>query len=105
MYNYLDAVLESDDRIGSHVGDRCWAFADTYLKVHPFSLVIVLVFIKFTFSFQFQSSSQEKIARSLIPYEQFLAASYYGKYFAQQLNLYLLQCQLEEWKTIQADQK
>ena len=23
-----------DDRIGSRVGDRCWAFADTYLKVH-----------------------------------------------------------------------
>lgn len=22
-----------DDRIGSRVGDRCWAFADTYLKV------------------------------------------------------------------------
>jgi nucleolar protein 9 len=21
-----------DDRIGSRVGDRCWAFADTYLK-------------------------------------------------------------------------
>ena len=25
-----------DDRIGSRVGDRCWAFADTYLKVCPF---------------------------------------------------------------------
>lgn len=22
-----------DDRIGSRVGDRCWAFADTYTKV------------------------------------------------------------------------
>lgn len=22
-----------DDRIGSRVGDRCWAYADTYLKV------------------------------------------------------------------------
>lgn len=22
-----------DDKIGSRVGDRCWAFADTYLKV------------------------------------------------------------------------
>ena len=22
-----------DDRIGSRVGDRCWAFADPYLKV------------------------------------------------------------------------
>ena len=22
-----------DDRIGSRVGDNCWAFADTYLKV------------------------------------------------------------------------
>jgi hypothetical protein len=25
-----------DDRIGSRVGDRCWAFADTYLKVCSF---------------------------------------------------------------------
>ncbi len=25
-----------DDRIGSRVGDRCWAFADTYLKVSVF---------------------------------------------------------------------
>jgi len=24
-----------DDRIGSRVGDRCWSFADTYLKVPP----------------------------------------------------------------------
>lgn len=23
-----------DDRIGSRVGDRCWSFADTYLKVY-----------------------------------------------------------------------
>jgi nucleolar protein 9 len=22
-----------DDRLGSRIGDRCWAFADTYLKV------------------------------------------------------------------------
>lgn len=25
-----------DDRIGSRVGDRCWSFADTYLKVRIF---------------------------------------------------------------------
>jgi nucleolar protein 9 len=24
-----------DDRIGSRVGDRCWAFADPYLRVRP----------------------------------------------------------------------
>jgi nucleolar protein 9 len=31
-----------DDRIGSRVGDRCWAFADTYLKVlsPPFLLCV-----------------------------------------------------------------
>lgn len=27
-----------DDRIGSRVGDRCWAFCDTYLKVRPVDL-------------------------------------------------------------------
>ncbi|KAJ7229049.1 armadillo-type protein [Mycena pura] len=66
-----------DDRIGSRVGDRCWAFSDTYLK--------------------------EKIARSLFSQEQFLAGSYYGKFFARNLNLYLLQRRPEEWRTMQTD--
>ncbi|KAJ6567278.1 armadillo-type protein [Mycena vulgaris] len=66
-----------DDRIGSRVGDRCWAFSDTYLK--------------------------EKIARSLINQEQFLAGSYYGKFFARNLNLYLLQRRPDEWRTMQTD--
>ena len=26
-----------DDKLGSRVGDRCWAFCDTYLKVSPAS--------------------------------------------------------------------
>ncbi|KAJ7087237.1 armadillo-type protein [Mycena belliarum] len=65
-----------DDRIGSRVGDRCWAFSDTYLK--------------------------EKIARSLISQEQFLAASYFGKFFARNLNLYLLQRRPDEWRTMQS---
>ncbi|KAI0069190.1 ARM repeat-containing protein [Artomyces pyxidatus] len=65
-----------DDRIGSHVGDRCWAAADPYLK--------------------------EKIARSLIPHEAFLAGSFYGKFFARNLNLYLLQRRPEDWRTLQA---
>jgi nucleolar protein 9 len=46
--------------------------------------------------------SQEKIARSLIPHEQFLAGSYYGKYFARNLNLYLLQRRPDEWKNLQS---
>ncbi|KAG6885129.1 hypothetical protein C0993_005707 [Termitomyces sp. T159_Od127] len=68
-----------DDRLGSRVGDRCWAFADTYLK--------------------------EKIARSLFVHEQSLAASYYGKFFARNLNLYLLRRRPNEWKTMQVDRK
>ncbi|KAG6813198.1 hypothetical protein H0H92_013318 [Tricholoma furcatifolium] len=68
-----------DDRLGSRVGDRCWAFADTYLK--------------------------EKIARSLFIHEQFLAGSFYGKFFARNLNLYLLQRRPDEWKTLQAERK
>ncbi|KAI1793004.1 ARM repeat-containing protein [Ganoderma leucocontextum] len=51
-----------DDRIGSRVGDRCWASADPYLK--------------------------EKIARSLIPHEHALAGSFYGKFFARNLSLH-----------------
>ncbi|KAH9950104.1 ARM repeat-containing protein [Amylocystis lapponica] len=68
-----------DDRIGSRVGDRCWAYADPYLK--------------------------EKIARSLLPHEQFLAGSFYGKFFARRLSLHLLQRNPEEWKTVQSTAK
>ncbi|KAF9246872.1 armadillo-type protein [Melanogaster broomeanus] len=61
----FDVLLESPsvshkNKRRSRVGDRCWAFADPYLR--------------------------EKIARSMIPYEQFLAASFYGKFFARNLN-------------------
>lgn len=65
-----------DDRIGSRVGDRFWAYADPYLK--------------------------EKIARSLIPHQQTLSASYYGKFFARKLQLTLLQRKPEEWKAMQS---
>ncbi|KIM29464.1 hypothetical protein M408DRAFT_328726 [Serendipita vermifera MAFF 305830] len=70
-----------DDRIGSRVGDRCWANADPYLK--------------------------EKIARSLIAHQQFLTASYYGKFFSRKLQLSLLQRRPDEWKKLQTnvDQK
>ncbi|KAI0786442.1 armadillo-type protein [Abortiporus biennis] len=68
-----------DDRIGSRVGDRCWAFADPYLK--------------------------EKIARSLIPEEHTLAGSFYGKFFARKLNLHLLKRDVEAWKNAQISAK
>ncbi|KAI6035570.1 armadillo-type protein [Pisolithus orientalis] len=68
-----------DDRIGSRVGDRFWAFADPYLR--------------------------EKIARSIMPQEQSLAASYYGKFFARNLNLYLLKRRPDEWKQLQSKSK
>ncbi|KAF5393695.1 hypothetical protein D9757_000366 [Collybiopsis confluens] len=74
--NYHQLV---DDRIGSRVGDRCFGFADTFLK--------------------------EKIARSLIPQEQFLAGSYYGKFFSRSLNLYLLKRRPDDWKTLQSSKK
>lgn len=65
-----------DDRIGSRVGDRCWSSADPYLK--------------------------EKIARSLMNHEQFLAGSFYGKFFVRKLHLHLLKRKPEEWKALQA---
>ncbi|KAF9026524.1 ARM repeat-containing protein, partial [Hymenopellis radicata] len=61
-----------DDRIGSRVGERCWKWCDTYTK--------------------------EKIARSVMDQEQALAASFYGKYFARGLNLYLLKKKPYEWR-------
>ncbi|OBZ71991.1 Nucleolar protein 9 [Grifola frondosa] len=68
-----------DDRIGSRVGDRCWAYADPYLK--------------------------EKVARSLIPHEHTLAGSFYGKFFARNLSLHVLQRDPERWKNMQAAAK
>ena len=48
---------------------------------------------------------QEKIARSLITKEQALAASFFGKFFARNLNLYLLQRRPEEWRNLQSERK
>jgi nucleolar protein 9 len=48
---------------------------------------------------------QEKIARSLFTHEQFLAGSFYGKFFARNLNLYLLQRKPEDWKNLQSQHK
>ncbi|CAL1702092.1 unnamed protein product [Somion occarium] len=71
-------VLVSD-RIGSRVGDRCWDFADPYLR--------------------------EKIARSLIPHEHTLAGSFCSRFFARKLNLHLLQRNVDEWKDMQTNSK
>ncbi|KAG7096605.1 hypothetical protein E1B28_004022 [Marasmius oreades] len=68
-----------DDRIGSRVGDKCFAFADTYLK--------------------------EKIARSVLPHEQALIGSFYGKFFSRNLNLYLLRRRPDEWRSMQSSSK
>ena len=48
---------------------------------------------------------QEKIARSLIPHEHTLAGSFYGKFFARNLNLHVLQRDPERWKSLQAAAK
>ena len=52
-----------------------------------------------------KKQNQEKIARSLIPHDQTLAASFYGKFFARNLNLYLLQRRPEEWRNAQSEKK
>lgn len=68
-----------DDRIGSRVGERCWAHADPYLK--------------------------EKIARSLFAHEHALAGSRYGKFFARSVNLHLLQRNPDQWRDQQSAAK
>ncbi|QRV72650.1 Pumilio-family RNA binding repeat [Ceratobasidium sp. AG-Ba] len=68
-----------DDRIGSRVGDRCWQCADPYLK--------------------------ERIAKSILPHEDALAASYYGKYFARNLHLTMLKRDPAAWRDMQRNQK
>ncbi|KAF8511204.1 ARM repeat-containing protein [Gautieria morchelliformis] len=68
-----------DDRIGSRVADRCWEAADPYLK--------------------------EKVARSLIPHEQFLTGSYFGRYFFRSLRLPLLRHKPDQWKIIQGKER
>ncbi|KAG8745782.1 Nucleolar protein 9 [Ceratobasidium sp. 414] len=68
-----------DDRIGSRIGDRCWQCADPYLK--------------------------ERIAKSILPHEGALAASYYGKYFARNLHLTMLKRDPAAWRDMQRNQK
>lgn len=41
----------------------------------------------------------------MIPHEQALVASYYGKYFARNLSLYILQRRPEEWRNMQSEKK
>lgn len=41
----------------------------------------------------------------MIPHETTLAGSFYGKFFARNLNLHLLKKNTEEWKNIQANNK
>lgn len=41
----------------------------------------------------------------MIPQEQALVASYYGKYFAKNLSLFVLQRRPEEWRNMQSDKK
>ncbi|KAK0436046.1 uncharacterized protein EV420DRAFT_1281317 [Desarmillaria tabescens] len=63
-----------DDRIGSQVGERCWGWSDMYMK--------------------------EKIAWSMMDYEQSVAASFYGRFFIRALNLYVLKKRLGEWRDL-----
>jgi nucleolar protein 9 len=48
---------------------------------------------------------QEKIARSLFAHEQDLNGSFYGKFFARNLNLYMLQRKPDDWKNLQSQHK
>lgn len=41
----------------------------------------------------------------MISHEQLLAGSFYGKFFARNLNLYLLQRKPDDWRNMQADRK
>ncbi|KAL1665643.1 armadillo-type protein [Schizophyllum commune] len=68
-----------DDRIGSRVAERLFASADTYLK--------------------------EKIARAVLPHENALAGSFYGKFFVRKLNLMLLKRKPDEWRNAQSTHK
>lgn len=93
-----------DDRIGSRVGDRCWASADPYLKVCVPHILSFIVRPQPNLSRR-AYGQQEKIARSLIPHEHALAGSFYGKFFARNLNLHVLQRDPERWKSLQAAAK
>jgi nucleolar protein 9 len=59
----------------------------------------------FRFACRAHLALQEKIARSLFAFEQYLAASFYGKFFARNLNLHLLQRKPEDWRNLQSQYK
>jgi nucleolar protein 9 len=48
---------------------------------------------------------QERIAKSVLPHESALAASYYGKYFARNLHLIMLKRDPVAWRDMQRNQK
>ncbi len=85
--------LLAADRIGSRIVDRCWGFADGYMKVskatHTSTNTNLWPF-------------QEKIARSVAIHELSLLQSSYGKYFMRHLNLPLLRTRPADWKKRQA---
>ncbi|KAG9127153.1 Nucleolar protein 9 [Ceratobasidium sp. 392] len=49
--------------------------------------------------------SRERIAKSILPYEHTLSASYYGKYFARNLHLTMLKRDPVAWRDLQRNQK
>lgn len=89
----------ADDRIGSRVAERCWAYADPYLKVSLYALMGRV--LRLTEGWM----PRKKIARSVVPHEHFLAGSMYGKYFARKLNLHLLQRKPDQWRDQQSATK
>lgn len=64
-----------DDRIGSRVGERLWEGCDGFLK--------------------------EKIAKTLIPFEQALSQSQFGRFFGRKVNLNLYRRKPDEWRKSQ----
>ncbi len=108
-----------DDKVGSRVGDRCWEFSDTYLKVSgtiPSFLPLILTLCRKRLLDLWFRGWCEQIGRAAFSTSQEipsfdcwqrqnepeLAASFYGKFFAKNLNLYLLRHRPEEWRNLQS---
>lgn len=88
--------LLADDKISSRVADTIWYQADTYLKVRSNDCTVIkhpILILR-----------QTKIVKSLIPHEEFLIGSEYGRFLYRKAQFQLFKRRPDEWREVISQQ-
>jgi nucleolar protein 9 len=108
ILNFIDSFFPLvDDRLGSRVGENIWSKCDGFLKVRrplrvkSFACLCLLVLVSDSCPSPSVRAWQEKIAKSLAPFEISLAESQYGRFFGRKLNLNFYKRKPQEWRRAQ----